>query len=206
MKRNVPIVIQAIVAIIMIIELFFNWPLMKTIGTDLKNWGIVISAFALALGSMNLIRLHGVRVMRKAEDWYDSVVLLIILAFFAITGIFFGGASTPVYSFFYQNIMAPCQVALQGMTIFFVASASYRALKIKNFEAGLVFFASVIVILASIPIGNLISPWIPEMSYWIMDIPNMAGQRGIIVTSAVGSIAMALRVFLGLERTHFGGE
>jgi hypothetical protein len=60
--------------------------------------------------------------------------------------------------------------------------------------------------LASVPVGLLISKWIPEANKWIMDIPNMSGQRGIIITSAIGSMAIGLRVVLGIERSHFGGE
>jgi hypothetical protein len=38
-----------------------------------------------------------------------------------------------------------------------------------------------------------------------MNVPNMTGQRGIIIGAAIGSFVTALRVLLGIERGHLGG-
>jgi hypothetical protein len=37
---------------------------------------------------------------------------------------------------------------------------------------------------------------------WVMEIPQMAAKRGIFIGVALGTIAMSLRVILGLERTY----
>ena len=106
--------------------------------------------------------------------------------------------------FFYNNLYSPLSVAVVALTIFFIATASLRAITARNTGAAILLVAAVFVMLAAIPIGDAISAQIPKWADWINKIPNMAGQRGILVTSAIGSIAFGLRVLLGLERTQFG--
>ncbi len=39
-----------------------------------------------------------------------------------------------------------------------------------------------------------------------MAVPNLAGQRAILIGIALGVIAMALRVIVGVERTYLGSD
>jgi len=43
-----------------------------------------------------------------------------------------------------------------------------------------------------------------HLTEWIMDGPNSAAQAGIIIGSALGAMAMAIRVILGIERSYLG--
>ena len=45
----------------------------------------------------------------------------------------------------------------------------------------------------------------PGVKDWIMDVPNLAGKRAILMGAALGAISTGLRVILGLERAHLGG-
>lgn len=205
MRREVPSIILAFVGLLMIAETFLNIPAVASLSRDVKNWGIIIGGFALALGSANLARFHIVRIARKNKEWYNSVALLACMAAFALAGVTIGPKAAS-YAFYYNNFLAPMNTTLQGMTVFFVGSAAYRAFTVRNAEAAILLLTAVIVILSSIPLGEQLWSRIPAISKWIQDVPNLSGQRGIIITSAVGSMAIGLRVLLGLERSHFGGE
>jgi hypothetical protein len=47
---------------------------------------------------------------------------------------------------------------------------------------------------------------VPNLANWIMGVPNLAGQRAIMIGIALGVISMCLRVILGIERTYLGHD
>ena len=69
--------------------------------------------------------------------------------------------------------------------------------------------AAALVMLAAVPIGASIpgvGEYLVAFKNWIMSVPNNAARRAIFIGAALGAIATGLRVILGLERTHLGGD
>jgi hypothetical protein len=53
------------------------------------------------------------------------------------------------------------------------------------------------------PIGWVyLKQHIPSFADWVMNVPQMAGKRGIMIGIALGGIAMSIRIILGIERTY----
>jgi hypothetical protein len=106
----------------------------------------------------------------------------------------------------YDHIFFPCNATMFALLAFFIASAAFRAFRARNTEAALLLGAAIIVLLGRAPIGSLINQNLPDITNWIIDWPNNAGRRAIIMGAALGAIVTGLRVLLGMERQHVGGE
>ncbi len=52
------------------------------------------------------------------------------------------------------------------------------------------------------PVSYYLFGHLEAVSDWIMNIPQMAAKRGILIGVWLGAIAMSLRIILGIERTY----
>ncbi|MGB4238305.1 MAG: hypothetical protein WBJ87_01650 [Candidatus Hydrothermia bacterium] len=82
---------------------------------------------------------------------------------------------------------------------FFAESAGVTEPKIK-----IAYILVALIFVALIyPLGFVyFRQHIPEFADWIMNVPQMAGKRGIMIGIALGGIAMSIRIILGIERTY----
>ncbi len=107
---------------------------------------------------------------------------------------------------------------------FFIFSAAYRAFRVRNLAATLLLIAACLVMLGNVPLGGSIWRYLSQFVHlifpkfdlttlyrvelfallkdWLLAIPQAAAGRGIGIGLALGGIAMALRIILGIERTY----
>ena len=64
-----------------------------------------------------------------------------------------------VFQWMFKYIFSPLSATMFALLAFFVASASFRAFRARNFEASLLLVAGIIIMLGRVPIGSLISSW-----------------------------------------------
>lgn len=204
MRTRVPVVITALVGLLIIVEYFFPIPGLDTWVKEMQSWGVILGAFALGLAAVNLLRIHGKRVIERSNEWYNSFALVATLVIQTVIGLS-KGTTSDAYQFGFKYIMTPLGATIFSLLAFYIASAGYRAFQAKNTDSTILLVTSIIVMLGAVPVGQVIWSKFPELSGWILDFPNMAGQRGIIIGSALGAIALGIRVLLGIERGHLGG-
>jgi hypothetical protein len=182
-----------------------------------NDWVNIIIGFAIVLGVLNLLRVNLTKMSKKTRGWPFALVTILGLVLYSIVGLAFSGGRSyqnPGTSFYwvYMNVFYPLNSTMFALLAFFVASASYRAFRARNKEATLLLIAATILMLGRVPLGEYLSGWMPEgyrlssLSDWIMDFPQTAGQRAIMMGIALGIISTSLRIILGIERTYLGGD
>jgi hypothetical protein len=113
--------------------------------------------------------------------------------------------------FLYNQVYSPMQGTMFALLAFFIASAAFRAFRVRTVEAGMLAAAALIVMLGRVEIGNQMTAWLPEplrlgaVQDWIMNVPQNAAKRAVLMGAALGVMATGLRVILGIERSYLGG-
>ena len=210
MKKEVPIAITFILAVFYVVANYFTGsPFLATVKDRLDRWYLVVAAWAVLVGSINLCQIHGRRISQKREGWVFSVWLLICLFGMMFFGIFIAkNPSHPGWTFMYNQLIAPMNATVYSTIVFYIGSAAYRAFRVRSPEASVLLFTALIMMLGRVPLGAMLlggNQALSQMADWILNVPNAAGMRGIQTGACLGGVATALRIALGIERGHLGG-
>jgi len=92
-----------------------------------------------------------------------------------------------------------------SLLAFFIASAAYRAFRARSVLASLLLLAALVVMLRVVYLGPA-SPPINMAADWIINVPNLAAKRAILIGVGLGIVATALKVILGIERSYLGRD
>lgn len=204
MKRKIPALVTSVVAIILVLSTVTSFGRKINLPAILDNWQLLITAGAFMMGSIGLTKLHIGNIVRRRENWFYSVVLLVSLWGFFILGLI-ETSDGAIYQRIYNSVFVQLDSTMFALLAFYMASAAYRAFRIKNVESGILLVTGALVMLGNVPIGEVIWSALPSIKTWIMNVPNSAVQRGLQVCIRLGSLAVALRVVLGFEKAHLGG-
>lgn len=219
MKREIPLILTAIVGLAFLIQFFVPHAPMSLLTDMFSDWFSIIAAAAIWLGALNLLRVSLEKIYKKDKDWFFAAVTVASFLLIVIIGFFFSGGRSfqdpgTRFDWLYINIYTPLMATMFAMLAFFVASASYRAFRARNAQATVLLLAAFIVMLGRTPFGDWLSNliFLPKgwgISNWsniIMNYFNVAGQRAIMIGIALGTVSTSLRIILGIERTYLGGD
>lgn len=214
MRRQVPLVLCFLFGIAMIITQFSPHSVSQKVYEEVIDWNLIISPFALILAVATLIQTHLTRIQRRVEHWHYSLFVFAGLITMVVIGIPFG-PQNPAFEWLYNNVQVPMDATMFSLLAFFIASAAYRAFRARAFEATLLLISAIIVMVGNVPIGdyiwNTVLSWVPlengasKIRQWILDVPNLAARRGIILGVSLGVISQSIRIILGIERSYLGG-
>ena len=219
----------------------FFWPADKSGTNPLTSYqdvvaglSAVVGSFAIGLGVISLMQLHTRTVARARPGWGYSVVLLVSFALMFVFGLMnaYSPKSTIIpaipgawakqdahgmFQFLFKGGLTNLGSATFAMIAFYIASAAYRAFRIRSLEATLLMIAALIVMVGSVSFGTAITggihstladgsenPWanfrIERIAQWLLLEINTPAQRGILFGLTLGLLATSLRYWLSLER------
>ncbi len=213
MKEKIPSTILSIIFFLVVIEFYFNVPaFISTINVDLRNFGAVVAAFAMVLGSVNIFKVYGNRIRKRSEHWQYAVLLLTVFVVTVFNGLVYGPKSAN-FLWIYNNIQVPIGATVFSLLGFFIVYAAFRAFRAKTWEATVLLICGAIMIFWGSPLGKSLFPPIIPIATWLIDVPNAAGFRGYMVTTAIATaiigISIALQkksIFQSVKDVAGGGE
>ncbi len=186
--------------------------------SPLSDFLMVVGAMAFGLGLLNLIQIHGRALIRMRPGWHNAFIFFVGLIAMTAVGITHGNHPTAkgwtnAYDFLFSGLYQSLASSVFALLAFFIASAAFRAFRIGSVEATLMMVTAFIVMLGNVG-SEVLTGWIPPdsafaflrldtMTYWIMTTVNMSAQRALLFGIAMGELAIALRIWLSLERGHF---
>jgi hypothetical protein len=220
MRREIPILITFFVGIFMILKFFFTNPNVLLIAEEIETLAKLTLTGSMILGVVNILRINIRSVVQQRRSWVYSAALVFcvfMMTFAGFYSVFVRGyfSARELGDIFFHDVYMSAQIPL-GSTMFallafYIASAAFRAFRVRNLQAGLLLTAAVFIMIGRVPLGKTLSnniglgDFIPNMTTWIMGVPNTAGQRSIFIGVALGVVAVGLRCIFGVERPYLRG-
>jgi hypothetical protein len=205
LRKQFPVMLAFLMGMTMFIREFVPAKFSERLYYGFTNWAIVIVGFAAVFAILSLLHHHMNKVRRRAQGYGYSVITILAFIQMIILGLIFSVRPGTPTGWEYQWMFVPMQATMFATLAFFIASAAFRAFRARTWEALALLVAGLIVMIGRVPIGEYISTHLSTFSDWIMNNPNMAGFRGIVLGVALAQIAIAVRIIFGIERTYMGG-
>lgn len=210
MRKTGPIVFGFLIGLLMFVQYFTPNKWIEARYNNVLDWKQVVFGITLILGVVSLFLYHWRKIEGKATGWGYSVVTLVGLLFMIGAAVLFSPEKGP-YPWMFDYVQSSMQSTMFALLAFYVASASYRAFRARSVHAALLLGAGVIVMLGRVPLGEMLGfHWgghhisVAGLSSWILDYPNLAAKRGILIGVGLGMTATAIKIILGIERTYLG--
>ena len=200
MKRILPISLAAACGLLTLVDFFIPHPVIDVLGAKLVEGVMILAAFALLLGVLNLLGTHGRRVVGgRGNHGLSLVLIMALLASLAI------GTAMPgsvAMSWLFDYLYYPLQSSMAALLAFFLVSAIYRAFRLRTVEAAILLLTSLVMLALQLPFAASLSRHLPLVKDWLYRIPVTAGARGILLGTALGTVATSLRILLAVDHPY----
>lgn len=221
-RKRLPLMLTFIAGMLPILSFLFRGPALLDedptgngilhVSDTFERWMVILAAAALLLGVVNVFQVNLRKISNRAQGWPYALVFLLALTitgFFGLWDAFSRASNTAWYAHAAYNWIVeagfkPLQATMFSLLAFYVASAAFRAFRVRNVEAGILLAAALLIMLGVNPYVVRALPFLPDFTQWTLNIPNAAAQRGIIIGAALGAASMALRILIGIERSYLG--
>ncbi len=192
------------------------WTLTHTVDIA-ANALVIIASFAYGVGMINVFRTHTLAVVHRRQGWGYSVVVFVSFAGALAVCVWWGwvhpGAGERAHDplqFFIRYINTPLVATVMALLAFYITYAAYRAFRVRSAESVVMMSVAVIVMLGYDPAGNWLTRGLyhtvahnlqlPVIAQFMMQTINSAVFRALNLGIAVATIAIAWRIWLGLDK------
>jgi len=222
-RLRIPLILCFVMGLLAFVHEFIPHPIAASFRQEVTTSFRIMGGFAMFIGAYSLLHMHVTRIRRKQSGWGYSVFVFLGAAAMIASGVVeeIVGAmrTTPappdafsLFQWLYDYVQVPCGATIFSILAFFMASAAFRTFRARNVGAAMLLVAAIIVMFGRVPVSEWVGGWVgkpglfPGLADVLMEYPNMAAKRGILMGISLGMISQSLRVLLGIERSYLGGR
>lgn len=184
-------------------------PAARWLTASLTEWAVIVAAFALMAGIVNVLHVHVGRLAHaKRGSLYSVVLLLAAAASFApfvlemvpVRGLESVQTSS---SWVFKYVIRPTAASLGAVLAFTLALAGFRLLRGRaNAQTALFAAIAAVVLLGSSPLVLVDELPLSSVREWLVGVLALAGTRGLLLGVAIGTMVTGLRILMGADRPH----
>jgi hypothetical protein len=173
--------------------------------TLLLHWAIILAAFALLVGILNLFQVHWNKVRTRQPNAAYSAILLVALVITLLV-VSISGPVSQWSLWIYNNFQVPVEISLLAVMAIVLAYVAARLVRQRTTWYTTLFLVTVVlVLLGTAPIyliGDV--PLLSSIRAFLTDVLAVAGARGLLLGVALGTLAAGLRILMGADRPYGG--
>jgi hypothetical protein len=186
---------------------FFAINVLGEIRLTLIGWAVIVAAFAVFAGTINLTLVHINKVRQREKGMAYSLILVAALILTFLLGLVLG-PEDPKVSFIFNTFQLPVETSLMALLAVTLAVAGIRLLRRHLNLLSILFLAtSLLVLLGTAPLPFLGSiPFSDSLRSFIAQVFAAGGARGILLGVALGTLTTGLRILFGADRPYGGNH
>lgn len=197
LKRGIPVILAVGVGLFVFVSLLFA----PALADLLLDWAGFLAAAALLLGILNLLSVH---LRRSAKgNIYSIILVLSVLAVFGLAITDALGQTVQGVQTIFELVQIPLEAALASLLAFFLLFAGVRMMQDRRNGGTVLFLLSALFFLLTQGLwAETFWSWLIPVRDWIEAVIVVAGMRGLLLGIALGTITLAVRLLVGIERPY----
>ncbi|OGS12900.1 MAG: hypothetical protein A2234_11000 [Elusimicrobia bacterium RIFOXYA2_FULL_58_8] len=218
-KKQIPLAIVFITGVLTLVSYYVPHKMSVNYIETINKWENIVVAFAFLLGLVSLFFSHYNKISRKVDGWGYSIFVFIGFLAMVVPALVSQGKQMTDTGFTalgwsYKFIYTSLSGTMFAVLAFYIVSTAYRSFRIRSLQAFVLFIAAFILILGKVPLGQIIWDWVlgwtgrgvNDVIEWIMQVPAVAGKRGIMIGISIGAIVTSLKIIFGIEKQYMGKD
>jgi hypothetical protein len=204
MRAPLSTAVTVVFGFIVLVGYFIRVSALVSLRATLVDWAAILASVTLLVGIGNLFYVHWRRMISgQGQAFYSGVLIFSLILTLGLVGWF--GPAHPYSLWLFNNIQLPVESSLVAVLAVVLVLAGIRLLRSRNDSLSVFFLVTAaVVLLTATPLFGLDLPGLEEFHRWIIQVPALAGARGILLGVALGIVATGLRVLLGSDRPYEG--